>query len=463
MNVLKQGIWALFLTLIGCGSAYASDVLRLEGLINNPLAMGAAAVLIAAIIMVMIESKTHINKAIPTTAAAGIIWLIVVLLGTGQGAEGKDIALAALDHSLVEYTKVMLFLMVAMVYVNDLTSVGVFEKIRYTILSKGFSMRTTFWITGLCAFWLSPVLDNLTTALVMYSVAAAIAGQDRKYLWLSSINIVVAANAGGAFSPAGDVTSTMVYMAKKLEFGEFIPLVAPALVCWFVPAFIMSFAICNGAAGKVNNDPVLLKKGAHVYIGLFVFTITCAILSFKLLEIPPVIGMMFGLALNVLYTSWQQRGSGSHDEFASLRKVEWDALVFFYGVVMAVAGIGTLGYLAKLSLVAYGSGFTEGNVIMGLVSAFVDNIPVMFAVLQMDLAMDVSQWQLVTLTTGTGGSIIAFGSAAGVALMSKAKIETPQGTVHVYKSNGKWTIVIALGYFVGVATHMLIQGIPFTM
>jgi Na+/H+ antiporter NhaD/arsenite permease-like protein len=157
--------------------------------------------------------------------------------------------------------------------------------------------------------------------------------------------------------------------------------------------------------------------------------------------------MIYGYSINKLYTN------ESFDVFDKVRDAEWDTLFFFFGVVFAVGGLGYIGYLELLSSAMYdGLGDTPANILVGIISAIVDNIPVMFAVLNMSLDMDLYQWLLVTLTAGTGGSLLSVGSAAGVALMGQSNHK------YTFFSHIKWTPVIALGYFASIFTHYLVNG-----
>ncbi len=280
--------------------------------------------------------------------------------------------------------------------------------------------------------------------------------------------IVVAANAGGAFSPFGDITTLMVWQAGYVEFTQFFSLFIPSLVNFLIPAFIMSFFI-SGSESRTENHPVQLKRGAKTIILLFLLTILLAVSFENFLHIPPVFGMMTGFSLLQLFGYYLKRTyvsipktiarDGSDQAFGVFKQIaqaEWDTLLFFYGVIMCVAGLSEIGYLALLNTSLYdGLGFTAANSLMGIISAFVDNIPVMFSVIQMHDAttMNLSQWLLITLTAGVGGSLLSIGSAPGVALMGQAR------GVYTFSSHLKWSGVIFIGYVVSIIVHLLIWGI----
>lgn len=370
-------------------------------------------------------------------------------------------------HAFDEFNQLMLFLLVAMTYINSMSERNVFEKLRSILLSQNFSYKKLFWITGFISFFLSPIADNLTTALTMCAVVLAVGKGNKNFTSISCVNIVVAANAGGAFSPFGDITTLMVWQAGYVEFTQFFKLFLPSLVNFVIPSFIMSFFI-KGSAKDVENPPVILKRGAIVISVLFLVTIMMAISFKNFLNLPPVFGMMFGLSLLQIFGYYLKRSyssasritrDGSDQPFGVFKQIaqaEWDTLLFFYGVIMCVAGLSKIGYLALLNTTLYdGLGFTMANSLMGIISALIDNIPVMFSVIQMHdtTTMDLNQWLLITLTAGVGGSLLSIGSAPGVALMGQAK------GIYTFSSHLRWTGVIFIGYVMSILTHLWLSGL----
>ncbi len=235
---------------------------------------------------------------------------------------------------------------------NVLDERNAFAALRSWMLTKGLSLRGVFWLTGLAAFVLSPVLDNLTTALVMGAVVLAVGRGERRFLVPACINIVVAANAGGAFSPFGDITTLMVWQKGAVKFTEFFDLFLPALVNWLVPAACMHFAVPTGVP-QAEGARVALKRGSLVIVGLFAMTIAATVLLHQWLHLPSFLGMMSGLGLLLLYGYFIRRRESSFDVFEAFQRLEWDTLLFFYGVVLCVGGLGALGYLALLSQHSY--------------------------------------------------------------------------------------------------------------
>lgn len=615
---MKNLINFLFLSFFASTPAFAGDMhANALNLANTVYGYLGIFLFFLAYALVPLENYIHLRKSKPVMLAAGLIWIFVAVAYKQAG--DTHTAHLAIKNNLLEYAELFLFLLTAMTYINSLEERNVFQSLRAFLISKGFSLRGIFWATGTLAFFISPVADNLTTALLMGSIVMAVGGDDRKFVAVSCINIVVGANAGGAFSPFGDITTLMVWQKGKVEFFEFFALFLPSLVNWFVPAFIMSFAIARNLKPKPVIEEIRMKYGAKIMIILFLLTIVTAVCFHNFLSLPPAAGMMLGLAYLGFFSyrvkikegrahrydtmlgirrlgkfhhplhpflgkTIEQIGEmlpdnelpafivdrehriihwnkgmemltgvraidciGTRDQwkpfypekrpvlcdivmdsssdalvgkfyggkyqtndllkkafdvtdfFPSLpeqgkwltftaspitdkdneivgaveiiedvdelhrkarhfdimervSRAEWDTLLFFYGVVLCVGGLSQFGYLSLLSNSMYTNlGFTFANVLIGIVSAVVDNIPVMFSVLTMNPDMPLCQWQLVTLTTGVGGSLLSIGSAAGVALMGTAR-----GT-YTFGAHLKWTPAVALGYAASIGCHLLIN------
>ena len=570
---------------------------------------------IVAYSIVIFENEIHLRKSKPVVLAAGLIWALVALAYAGIG--DVHTAHEAIKHSMLEYAELFLFLLVAMTYINSMEERNVFQALRSYLVSRGFSLKNIYWITGVLAFFISPIADNLTTALLMGAVVMAVGGDNKKFIALACVNVVVAANAGGAFSPFGDITTLMVWQKGKVEFSQFLILFLPSVVNWVVPAMIISFFIDKNVP-KVLDESISMKMGARRIMALFIMTIVTAVSFHNFLHLPPAAGMMLGLGYLGIMSFFLKKREGREDRYDSilgqrphemvhplarlLRKhhqnireaigdnkepafilnkdhivthwnkamekltgvparevigtqrhwhpfypqerlvladlvlekysqktigklygnhyhklsfvpdayeaalffpnlkgegkwlsaaaapildedgkttgvielledhtertseathfdlmkkvarAEWDTLLFFYGVMLSVGGLAQFGYLSIASQYMYTNlGATAANTLVGILSAIIDNIPVMFAVLTMEPAMDLGQWLLVTLTAGTGGSLLAVGSAAGVALMGAAR-----GT-YTFGAHLKWTPVIALGYALSILCLLLIN------
>jgi Na+/H+ antiporter NhaD/arsenite permease-like protein len=309
----------------------------------------------------------------------------------------------------------------------------------------------------------------------MCAVVLAFGGDNSRFVTIACINIVVGANAGGAFSPFGDITTLMVWQKGMVDFWTFFALFVPSVVNFLVPAAIMHFAVPVGQPAA-SDEVIQLRPGARGIMALFILTIATAVSFHNFLGLPPVLGMLTGLGYLQLFGYFLKMserrqlavsdGEIDHagklgdivpfDVFNKVARAEWDTLLFFYGVVMCVGGLGFIGYLAMTSEVMYTQwGATTANISVGVLSALVDNIPVMFAVLTMNPDMSTGQWLLVTLTAGVGGSLLSIGSAAGVALMGQAR------GMYTFFGHLRWTPVIALGYGASILVHMWINAAHF--
>ncbi len=461
---------AVLMALPSCASANSGNV-EIMDLTGSVFGIVAVVLFVVAYGFVVLEEKLHLRKSKPVMAAGGIIWIVVALAYMAAGKQ--EAAHQAVIGNLAEYVELFLFLLVAMTYINALEERKVFEALTTWLLNKGFGLRTIYWMTGVLSFFLSPVCDNLTTALLMGAVVITVAKSNKRFVIVSCVNIVVAANAGGAFSPFGDITTLMVWQKGKLAFGEFFRLFIPAAVNWLVPAVIMSFAVPNEIKRR-STIPLKMKVGARRVMVLFVLTIVTAVLFHNVLRLPPAVGMMLGLGYlsffgyflkiremrnrcleDPLDVMGHEKRKG-FDLFRKVSRAEWDTLLFFYGIMFCVGGLGQLGYLAIMSERLYSFGHTPANVMIGVISALIDNIPVMYAVLTMDPAMPHGQWLLVTLTAGVGGSLLSIGSAAGVGLMGSAR------GIYTFTGHLRWTWAIALGYAGSIWVHLMLNAKLFT-
>ena len=479
-SILWIAVFFMYKVLIGiflfclAGLAIASEAGESPiNLTRHPLALINVGIFAIAYILVMMEEYTKMRKSKPVLLCAGIIWGSIAWLY--MGSDKSHLVLDSLEETLLEYAELLLFLLVAMTYINAMEERRLFLVLKEWLVKQKLSLRNLFWITGLLSFFISPFADNLTTALLMASVVIAVGGSNRSFVCLSCINIVVAANAGGAFSPFGDLTTLMVWQSEILSFDQFFVLFIPSLVSFIIPACFMQFFIPIAAADH-SPEKIELKRGAFRIIFLFFLTILTAVCFHSFFDLPPAVGMMVGLSYLQFFgyylrmslpRSIAKKAKRAHvtpdqfirmghivpfDVFNPIARAEWDTLMFFYGIVMCIGGLSFIGYLEALSLVTYSEfGPTIANILIGLFSAVLDNIPVMFAVLQMNPEMNDTQWLLVTLTAGIGGSLLATGSAAGVALLGHAK-----GS-YTFFHHLQWLPVIAAGYFAAAATHLFIQ------
>ncbi|NKB34791.1 MAG: sodium:proton antiporter [Pseudomonadales bacterium] len=476
-----------FLVLLPFAAFAAAEEVTTLDLTNSWYDIAALVFFVAAYVLIISEETIHLRKSKPAVVAAGVIWILVALAYNAAGE--TETAEVLVRHNLLEFVELFLFLLAAMTFINTMEERGIFNLLRVKLVSQGYSFRQIFWITGVISFFMSPIADNLTTALLMAAVVTAVGGTNIRFVSIACINVVVASNSGGAFSPFGDITTLMVWQAGLVEFQEFFVLFVPSLVNWLITGGILSFAISNEVPEAIT-EKAHVRHGGWIIVGLFIFTIAMAVSFHNFLHLPPVVGMMTGLGVLKLFGYYLQmrdanqmtvdmkadlrRGEVSeadesifeesmiedsvvdsnqpYDIYHNLQRAEWDTLIFFYGIILCVGGLGAFGYLALVSEFMYVDlGATTANIIVGFASALIDNIPVMFAVLEMSPEMNHGQWLLVTLTAGVGGSMLSIGSAAGVAVMGQAR------GVYPFFSHLKWSWAIMIGYFASIATHFFVN------
>ena len=469
--MMKLTINAILLNLVllfpisAVSAEISIDTLNLTTHISGYLAL---LIFFIAYTLVVLEEKLHLQKSKPILVAAGIIWAIIAY--TYKTHDLSNLSRQALEHNFLEYTELFFFLLVAMTYINAMVERNVFQALHHKMLSRNFNYRQLFWITGFAAFFISPIADNLTTALILATVVLTVGASKPEFVAIACVNIVVAANAGGAFSPFGDITTLMVWQKGILDFVTFFKLFIPAVLNFVVPAAIMHFYLPkDGPTALPEEANVIIRHGGIVIVALFLATIGTSIFFHQFLHLPPAIGMLMGLGYLKMFGYYlrikfkreessfdiipgSESASSGFDVFSHIAKSEWDTLFFFYGIVMVVGGLGFMGYLSLVSEFMYiDLGPTTANILVGILSAIIDNIPVMFAVLSMHPEMSETQWLLVTLTAGTGGSLLSIGSAAGVALMGQAK------GFYTFSSHLKWMPAIALGYFISIYAHLVLN------
>ena len=418
------------------------------------------AAFVLAYTLVILEEKLHLRKSKPVLLTGCLMWALIAFF---EGLNGGGHAGEHVKDMVAEIAELFFFVLVAMTFINTLQERMVFDSLRSWLIRKGFGFRQLFFITGIITFFLSAVADNLTSALLMATVVAAVSS-NRAFIVPAFINIIVAANAGGAWSPFGDITTLMVWTAGRVDTLEFSRIVIPSIINWLVPALVM-FPFLPKGRPEGSAEPIRMKHGAMMVIVLGFLTIATAVSFHQFLHLPPFLGMMTGLGLLMFlgyYIKKKNLSSNSSEAyeesfniFRKIERAEFDTLFFFFGIIAAVGALQYIGYLALLSVNLYGGlGASNANIAIGVISAIIDNIPVMYAVLQMSPEMGLDQWLLITLTAGTGGSLLSIGSAAGVAVMGVRR------DLYTFMSHLKWAPVVALGYIAGIgAWWLLVRGI----
>ena len=458
-------IFKLLSMLLMMGSAHSSASSSTYG--HSWIANSLIILFFIGYSLVIAEEKIHLKKSISMLVTGSLMWLLLIISQTHYQIPINFNA--EYDHIILEFTHLFLFLFVAMTYINVMTERQIFNKLRERLVSVGFTYKQLFWITGFLAFFISPIADNLTTALLMGAVVIAVGKEYPHFIKIGCINIVVAANAGGAFCPFGDITTLMIWQKGILPFTSFFKIFIPSLVNFYIPALLMSYTLNNTQPYSKNDSrPVQLKPFSFLIIILFLVTIALAVLGQHFFKLSPTVGMMAGLTLLMALSFYSSMNNKRNElpVFKAMEKIEWDTMFFFYGIIMCVGILNILGLLQSLSYFLYSQlGYympiehhaLPANILVGLISAIVDNIPVMVAILKMKPALSEGHWLLVTLTAGVGGSLLSIGSAAGVALMGQAR------QYYNFLSHLKWSWAIFLGYIASIICHIWLNSSAFTV
>jgi len=433
-------------------------------------------IILIAYIFAMLEDVTMLRKSKSMVLGGTLVWFLIILAYKQHG--DLKPAVEAFESNLQSYIELLLFIMASMTYLNAMEDMHVFEALRNWMVGAKFGYRKLFWLTGFLVFFLSTVINGLTSGLLMGAVVIAVGKGNSRFISLACINIVVATNAGGSLSPLGGISTLFVWQKGLVGFTQFFTLFVPCLVNFLVPAAIMNFAIPN-VCPLLETKQINLQRGAIGVIGLFGLTIAMAVGFDMVLHLPAAAGMMAGLSFLQLYSFYLERtepvegkaaaralafedepGEGhavletrySYDIFEKIGRLEWDTLLFFYGAMMGIGGLGFIGHLDAISQWLYGQhDATYANVLIGLSSAWVDNGTLMFAVLSMKPDIPQGQWLLLTLTLGVGGSLTAIGSAPAIGLLGMTRGQ------YSFLGHLKWSPVILLGYFASIGVHFVVN------
>jgi Na+/H+ antiporter NhaD/arsenite permease-like protein len=474
------GIAALLLPSLAHAQAeMAAPALQQLDLTHHWVGYFSLTVMVAAYAAATFEEATELRKSKPMLLAATLIWLAIILIYQQQGND--QLAVTAFKNNLQAYIELLLFIMVSMTYLNAMEDMRIFESLKCWLVSNHFSYRQLFWVTGWLAFYVASVINGLTAGLLMGAVVISVGKDCPKFVSLACINIVIATNAGGSFSPLGGISTLFVWQHGMLTFTEFFKLLIPCLVNFLIPAVAMTFAIPKDKP-SIKTERVVMSRGAKRIIFLFGLTIFLAIEFDMKLHMPAAAGMMAGLSLLQFFYFFLQKSTNSQaqkqfnsnlllndkeinrsildagrlDIFEKVGRLEWDTLLFFYGAMLGIGGLGFIGYLDAISHILYGQlSPTLANILIGLSSAFIDNGTLMFAILTMHPDIHEGQWLLLTLTLGVGGSLLAIGSAPGIGLLGLAKGQ------YTFSSHMKWFPVILLSYFVSIGVHFWINAQSF--
>ena len=414
-------------------------------------------VFILGYLCIALENFLKINKAAIALITGVLCWTLYIV-----AADDKDVVSKELIEHMGNLSQILFFLLSAMTIVELIDAHDGFEIITRRITTN--TKRKLIWIVGLLAFFLSAVLDNLTTTIVMISLVRKLM-KDREDRLLFSGAIIIAANAGGAWSPIGDVTTTMLWIGGQVTaVNIMLKLILPSLACLLVPVFILQFMLKGEVQPAIRNPansgsvtPDLAHRTIVFWSGLSVLLMVPV---FKALTgLPPFMGILLGLGLlwlivELLHSEKDEADRNKYTVAYALRKIDASSILFFLGILLAIS------VLEATQQLAYVAGWMDNNlkdqnlivITIGLLSAIVDNVPLVAATMGMynldQYPTDHYMWEFLAYCTGTGGSVLIIGSAAGVAAMGIEKIDFMW-----YLKKISWLAVI--GYFAGAAVYIL--------
>jgi Na+/H+ antiporter NhaD/arsenite permease-like protein len=409
----------------------------------------ASIIFVVGYVLITLEHQSKINKSVTATALAAILWGAIAL-----GGGDHHMVEEALHHLSGETFSLIVFLLAAMTLVEILVHYRFFDLLRVKLFALGLRDTAQLVLISGIAFCLSAIIDNLTTTIVMVQIARRFF--KGKNLLIAAGAIVVAANAGGAFSPVGDVTTIMLWLAGKFTAFEIITWgFLPALAIVGVSTWLFTRQIEGTTTDeKPSDEKVELSTSEKIVIGLSFASFVLPLVA-HLVGLPPFMGLLFGVGtvgLTIGYFANTSRVRESHlavDIEKLLGKVDITSLLFFIGILFAVGALGFLGILDQLSHSLFGeapeaSRLIMGSVLLGVFSAIVDNIPLTAAALDILQTTDFRLWVLLAICVGTGGSMLVIGSAAGVVAMGMVKELSFKQFLKIA------TIPAAAGYVAGI-------------
>lgn len=406
-------------------------------------------------VAIAFENSIKINKSAVALVTGVLCWTVYILLSPDRNMVSNE-----LEHHLGSLSGILFFLMGAMTIVELIDAHDGFDIITTNI--RQTDQRKLLWIVGLISFFLSAVLDNLTTTIVMVSLLRKLIRNDKDRLFFVGI-VVIAANAGGAWTPIGDVTTTMLWMGGQITtLNIMTKLFLPSILCLIVPLIFLSFNI----KGKVERPDIKSNKNQTLSQNhkatVFVSGISVLVLVpvFKTAtHLPPYMGILLGLGVLWIITEIMHGSKNEEEKHAlsvvqALRKIDIPSILFFLGILVSIAALQSTGILSSIASWMTTS-IKNDNIIVisiGLLSSIVDNVPLVAATQGMyNLAQyptDHYFWEFLAYCAGTGGSILIIGSAAGVAAMGMEKI-------NFFWYLRKISLLALLGYFAGVFTYVI--------
>jgi Na+/H+ antiporter NhaD/arsenite permease-like protein len=445
-------------------------------------------IFIVGYLAIVFEHKLNLDKAVPALLMGALSWAVLAIgfnygsldvidshnhifsMVAGHSLTAEEGFSAALMHHLSKIAEILIFLIGAMTIVEIVDLHRGFSIIKDWI--KTNNKRNLLWIMGFLGFFLSAVIDNLTATIVLVSILRKLVPNNGDRIWYVSL-IIIAANAGGAWSPIGDVTTTMLWIGKKVTAGGLVAWLAlPSIVCFAIPFTIASFMkpFQGNLASDIDGIPLdeenrLLSSKTMLFLGLGMIVF---VPIFKTItHLPPYIGMMFSLGIVWLVSEYinpeenfDKEKRHLYSAHKALTKIEMSSILFFLGILMTVACLETLkmGDVGTLRYAAEGLEKSIPNMdivifILGIFSAIIDNVPLVAATMGMFTEpIDAKIWHYIAYAAGTGGSMLIIGSAAGVAAMGMEKINF----IWYVK---KITLLAFVGYLAGTIVFLIEQSV----
>jgi len=416
---------------------------------------GIIAVFVIGYIAIALEHSIRINKAATALITGVVCWTLYILF-TGD----KETVVASLLHHLGDLSQILFFLLGAMTIVELIDAHDGFEIITKRITTK--NKKKLLWIIGLLAFFLSAVLDNLTTAIVMISLLRKLIADKKDRMFFAGA-VIIAANAGGAWSPIGDVTTTMLWIGGQITALNIIAkLILPGLICLALPLLVMQFFMkgeVQAPVGTFNEEGTPNERHRNIVFFSGVGILLLVPVFKMLTHLPPFMGILLGLGMlwitvEILHSDKDEADRKNYTVAYALRKIDSPSILFFLGILLAIAALESTGQLHDLAKLMDEKIANHNLIVLsiGLLSSIVDNVPLVAAAMGMyslqQYPTDHYFWEFLAYCTGTGGSVLIIGSAAGVAVMGIEKIDFIW-----YLKRVSWLALI--GYFGGAIAYIL--------
>ncbi|WP_345907558.1 sodium:proton antiporter NhaD [Sphingomonas sp. UBA4815] len=372
------------------------------------------ALAVAALLGVVLEEITHVNKAKVTLFFGTLAWLLLFIFA--PAGEARETVLESLNENIAEIAGLWIFLVAAMTFVAYLNKKGMIENLIYLVLPKRISERALLFLTATFCFVFSSLADNITATLVSITLILSLQLDRAKTIKFATL-VVFAVNSGGVALITGDVTTLMIFLAGKVAILQLLVLAVPAFIAVMVLAAMLSIGMQGEVVVQGQRNDV---RGVDVAIALiFLCTILSTIVGNFLFQIPPVLTFLAGLSVMFLVARFFSDDNDSDPILEYVRQVEFETLFFFLGILLLVGMLKEIRVLDGLVHIYDQVPAVVANYLMGVMSAAIDNVPLTAALLKSGLQMGVAEWMVLTYAVGVGGSLLVIGSASGIVAMSK--------------------------------------------